>query len=1006
MSKELRTIIRNLAVVMSLIVCFTMSYVTSFAMTRDLDGHWASNVINEWFDKGLAGGYPDDTFRPNANITRAEFMTLVNNAFEKTSEIQINFSDVKSNDWYYKTVQKALAAGYIGGYPDGTIRPNQAITRQEAAVVISKIKMLIQKDISKAPFNDDKMISDWSKDYVNAVVTAHIMNGYPDNTFKPNEKISRAEAIVALDNALKYADEEESKEASTLFSTKGLYGPESGEVTYASDVIIEADQITLQNCSIEGNLIISEKVGEGNIILNNVTVLGNTYVRGGGNNSIHLNNGSYEQIIIEKINSNQVRIVSSNAKVTHVVIAESAAGKKAILEGAFENVALNATTFELSTQNETTIQSLVINSKATENKLLLAKGTIIEKFESDVAIAVKGKGIVKVAELKALDVTFETAPESSKLIVSNISTGGNNGGSSSNGGNSSSNVAVSQLAFTQTSLDLLAGGSAETILFTISPTNATNKAITWISSDASVATVNSGVVVPLKAGTVTITAISDSDHTKMATCIVTVVDTSNVSTSNQLMDAIRATGVKTITLTENIIGNIDAEHAGDTDLTLNFGEYAITGNVSLTAENANNITFNSSGSHDSIIGNLTVSAPKATMNNQVNVSGKITIQAISNHTWNQSGNAGGIEITADGGAFNFQMGNLGSGVTLNPRSISNALVLKGDLHAIPMRIVAPSRLEINAGAQPPAMIIDSTASGTEIDNYSDDPVDLTANAEICVSGSMTCNTMSTVQPVIRQVKPIFNPGASAVKMGTEVIIRATGADFIYYTTDGSTPENKVVGMTKIYTSPIVINANQVIKAIATKEDQIDSLVSTSEYTIIAPVVVPVSSIKLSTDAITLTEGGNSAVIESTVEPMNATHKAINWKTSDASVAIVSNGVITSVGVGTATISAISAENESIVASALVTVIHKKPTGTSYVVDVKDTFNSNTGLNITKDIKLMKGGQLVTGGYVIVNSKGTIVGKDTDGDGITRVPCALDDGNLKIKLADETLIPIN
>ncbi len=1003
MSKKSKTIIRNFAVVMSLIICFSISYVTSFAMAKDLDGHWASNVINEWFDKGLAGGYSDDTFRPNANITRAEFMTLVNNAFEKTSEIQINFSDVKSNDWYYKTVQKALAAGYIGGYPDGTMRPNQAITRQEAAVIISRVKMLTQKDISKAPFNDDKMISDWSKGYVNAVITAHIMNGYPDNTFKPNEKISRAEAIVALDNAMNYVASKDIKSEATVFAIAGVYGPESGAVAYSSDVVIDNDGITLQNCTISGDLVISEKVGNGDVILNNVIVMGNTYVRGGGANSIHLNQGQYKQIIVEKFNSDQVRIVSNNAKNIQLVIAETAAQKKVALEGTFDSVALNAKNFELSTGGSTTIKNLTINKSATDNIVRLDKNTIVEKLKADVALAVKGKGLVKIAELNALNVTFETEPSSKNLTVPS-STGSSAGGGSSNSGgndkdNTPSNIPLDNIVFTQTSLTLLAGGTTESIQVSVTPENATDKSIIWSSNDTSIATVEGGVVTPLKAGVVTITATSKADQTKTASCNVTVQDTVGVSEVSKFVEAINATGVKAITLTDNLVGDVVSVRTGATDFTVNFGEFSLTGNMSLTADNVSEITFNTSGTEDSIIGNLTVSAPAATVNNHLNISGKIIIQAISNHTWNQAGNANGIEITANGGAFNFENGNLGTGITVNPSNNTRALVLEGDLRKIPMRISKPSILEIASDAQPPAIAVDPAASGSAIDNFSNTPVDLTTNAPIFVGGNMTSNSASTVAPTVRQLKPKFSPRAGKVIAGTVVTISAMGADQIYYTTDGSTPKNVVNGSTKVYTTPITISSDQTIKAIATKNGQVESAVSMAEYTVEA---VRVSSIKLSSEVLTMTEGSKTITITASVLPANAMNKAILWETSDPNVVTVNEGVITPVGIGTAIISVTSVDNNSISAHISVTVQSK----TAYSVELTDTFNVNTGLNITKDIKLMKDNQLVTGGYVIENSTGIIVGKDTDGDGITRLPCALNDGNLKIKLADGTVIPVN
>ena len=121
------------ALLTTLILLVTMVPIVSFAGPNDITGHWAEDVIREWLASGLASGYPDNTFRPDANISRAEFMTLVNKAFYLTQGQLINFKDVQVSDWYYDTIARAVAAGYISGYPDGTIRPEQSITRQEAA---------------------------------------------------------------------------------------------------------------------------------------------------------------------------------------------------------------------------------------------------------------------------------------------------------------------------------------------------------------------------------------------------------------------------------------------------------------------------------------------------------------------------------------------------------------------------------------------------------------------------------------------------------------------------------------------------------------------------------------------------------------------------------------------------------------------------------------------------------------------------------------------------------
>ncbi|MDF1617945.1 S-layer homology domain-containing protein [Petrocella sp. FN5] len=86
-----RRIKRFLALFCSLVMLLTMVQVNVFAMSKDIDNHWAKNTIQTWMDLDLVSGYPDGTFRPDANITRAEYMALVNNVYSLTQETDISF---------------------------------------------------------------------------------------------------------------------------------------------------------------------------------------------------------------------------------------------------------------------------------------------------------------------------------------------------------------------------------------------------------------------------------------------------------------------------------------------------------------------------------------------------------------------------------------------------------------------------------------------------------------------------------------------------------------------------------------------------------------------------------------------------------------------------------------------------------------------------------------------------------------------------------------------------
>jgi uncharacterized repeat protein (TIGR02059 family) len=176
----------------------------------DVNGHWAQVQIEKWLTDGLINGYPDGQFKPDQEITRAEFVALVNRAFEKQSENATGgFSDVKPADWFYDEVASAKAAGYISGYPDGTFKPYNAITRQEAAAVLTKLLGLRPETGSAVePFSDYDSIDQWALPSVNAVAAHGIMHGFPDKSFGARKNITRAETVVILDRALAYQGNE------------------------------------------------------------------------------------------------------------------------------------------------------------------------------------------------------------------------------------------------------------------------------------------------------------------------------------------------------------------------------------------------------------------------------------------------------------------------------------------------------------------------------------------------------------------------------------------------------------------------------------------------------------------------------------------------------------------------------------------------------------------------------------------------------------------------------
>ncbi|QNK58947.1 DUF4838 domain-containing protein [Paenibacillus sp. PAMC21692] len=281
---------------------FTFSS-SAAANVSDITGHWANVQLNEWLNQGLITGYKDGTIRPDNAISRAEFIVLVNRAFGLTDEATIAYPDVKPTDWFYRDIAKAVKAGYLLGEANGKISPNANISRQEGAVIVNRLLNLeVAGTLATPPFKDAGDIANWSMKAVSAIVSEQIMKGYGGNLFRPQAPVTRAEAIVMLDRAR--------QDKSRSYSKAGIYGPAKGIAIITGDVMIQAPGLTLRNTIINGSLIFAKGIDAGDASLVGVTVKGATTISGGANN-IRITDSTLPKVIIEAENSS-IRMARSS----------------------------------------------------------------------------------------------------------------------------------------------------------------------------------------------------------------------------------------------------------------------------------------------------------------------------------------------------------------------------------------------------------------------------------------------------------------------------------------------------------------------------------------------------------------------------------------------------------------------------------------------------------------------------------------------------------------------
>ena len=165
----------------------------------DIIGHWAENQIKDFINKGYLNGYPDGTFKPNNSITRAEFVKIFNKVFGLTTSSGKVFNDTV-NHWAKDAIDIAVTNGVCQGTSGTTFEPNAPITREQAAKMIANYKKISDTHHNKINgYNDGSQTASWAINEVEAILEAGYMNGYSDtNTFKPKNNITRAEAVVTL----------------------------------------------------------------------------------------------------------------------------------------------------------------------------------------------------------------------------------------------------------------------------------------------------------------------------------------------------------------------------------------------------------------------------------------------------------------------------------------------------------------------------------------------------------------------------------------------------------------------------------------------------------------------------------------------------------------------------------------------------------------------------------------------------------------------------------------
>mgnify|MGYP002407043959 CR=1 FL=1 len=174
----------------------------------DVEQHWAKDDLNYLLQKGIIAGMTDTEFKPEEKITRAQFAKLLITALnlEVNKGAVLAFQDVPAGAWYHDSVATAVNGGLIKGYSDSVFAPDENITREQLAVIISRVLQMKSSEpaadgnseqiINK--FTDQGDIAPWARQGIALAVSHGIVSGVSEDTFAPRVTASRAEAAVMI----------------------------------------------------------------------------------------------------------------------------------------------------------------------------------------------------------------------------------------------------------------------------------------------------------------------------------------------------------------------------------------------------------------------------------------------------------------------------------------------------------------------------------------------------------------------------------------------------------------------------------------------------------------------------------------------------------------------------------------------------------------------------------------------------------------------------------------
>ena len=397
---------------------------TQEAHASDYLNHWASQHMMSLAFQNIMRGDHAGNFNPNRTITRAEFAAMLNRAFGFSRSGGESFPDVNSTAWYADDISYAAYQGFLQGTGEGA-NPNGPLSREEAVTMLCRALKIEEVPRTDRRFADDELFASWSRGSINAAVEKGILSGYPDGTFKPQNSISRGEVAKILATtagqivnqtmqasmgyvngnvtlAQTGAGLRNTIIAGDLYITEGVWGGYVflENVTVLGDIIIigageshaSMSSIVFTNCDINNIIIdvghdkITSLLTQGDTRIANIKVKTNTYLEESSEDSF-----AYRRVELNGPDNTTLNL----------------AGRFGMVEVGGINNILNL--------HRGSIDTLIVAELGTGSQIFLERGTVVDELLTDSDTTVTGRGEINYLSIGANGVTVEQMP--SEIVI-------------------------------------------------------------------------------------------------------------------------------------------------------------------------------------------------------------------------------------------------------------------------------------------------------------------------------------------------------------------------------------------------------------------------------------------------------------------------------------------------------------------------------------------------------------------------------------------------------------